>query len=236
LRPPRPRDHAGSKVPYARRGTSIDEAGIRNSPLDLDALATVYRPLAESLRRLIDVSIRSEVHADVVAAATAKIDAAADELSASMMPGSFGIRQGSDGQGVAWGNVVIGLRNPVAPPLTVHHDSYGSVWTEFTLGAAYEGPAGHVHGGVCALILDHVLGATAHLPGRPAVTGTLTIRYLRGTRLGRTLRARAHVDRIEGAKTFATGCIEDDEGVTVECSGVFIHPKQHVSGPIGDQI
>jgi acyl-coenzyme A thioesterase PaaI-like protein len=200
--------------------------------VDLDELAAVYGPLAESLRRLIDVSIRSEVNADVVTTAKARIDAAADELSQSMIPGSFGIRQGPDGQGVVWGNVVIGLRNPVAPPLTIHHEPDGSVWTEFTLGAAYEGPDGHVHGGVCALILDHVLGATAHQPGRPAVTGTLTIRYRRGTRLGQPLRARAHVDRVEGVKTFAVGVIEDDEGVTVEADGVFIHPKR----TIGDQV
>ena len=189
------------------------------------------RPLAESLRRLIDVSIRTEVDADVVAAAKAKIDAAADELGASTGAGSFGLRHGRRRTSrMVWGNVVIGLRNPVAPPLTVHHDADGSVWTEFMLGAAYEGPTGHVHGGMCALILDHVLGATAHLPGRPAVTGTLTLRYLRGTRLNRRLRARAHVDRVEGVKTFAVGGIEDDEGVTVEADGVFIHPKRQETG------
>jgi acyl-coenzyme A thioesterase PaaI-like protein len=195
--------------------------------VNLDELASVYGPLAESLRRLIDVSIRSEVGADVVAAARAKIDAAADELGTSVVPGSFGIRHGHDGRPAVWGNVVVGLRNPVAPPLTMHHEPDGSVWTEFTLGAAYEGPDGHVHGGVCALVLDHVLGATAHQPGRPAVTGTLTMRYRRGTRLFRPLRARAHVDRVEGAKTFAVGHIEDDEGVTVEADGVFIHPKRN---------
>jgi acyl-coenzyme A thioesterase PaaI-like protein len=198
--------------------------------LDLDELASVYGPLADSLRRLIDVSIRSEVDADVVATAKARIDAAADELGASMAPGSFGLRHGHDGRPAVWGNVVIGLRNPVAPPLTVHHESDGSVWAEFTLGAAYEGPEGHVHGGMCALILDHVLGATAHLPGRPAVTGTLTLRYRRGTRLNRRLRARAHVDRVDGVKTFVVGGIEDDKGVTVEADGVFIHPKRQETG------
>ena len=131
-----------------------------------------------------------------------------------------------DGAPRAWGNVVIGLRNPVAPPLTIRHDIDGTVHTEFTLGAAYEGPPGHVHGGVCALILDHVLGATAHLPGKPAVTGTLTLRYLRGTPLGRPLRASAHVDRIEGAKTFAVGHIAGPDGVTVAAEGVFIYPKR----------
>lgn len=140
------------------------------------------------------------------------------------MPESLGVRTVVDGQSPVWGNVVIGIRNPVAPPLVVHHEADGQVWTEFLLGAAYEGPPGHVHGGVCALILDHVLSAPAHKPGRPAYTGTLTLRYLRGTRLG-ALRAQARVDRVEGAKTFVVGEIMDVQGVTVRAEGVFIHPK-----------
>lgn len=192
---------------------------------DLDDMAASYGPLAASLRRLIDASIRSEVDDDVVASAMAKIDAATDELGAVACDGSFGIRQTDDGTSIAWGNVVVGLRNPVAPPLTVSHAADGSVWTEFVLGAAYEGPAGYVHGGFCALILDHVLGATAHLPGRPAVTGTLTLRYVRGTRLGTPLRAEARVDRLDGVKTFASGHIADAEGTTVQAEGIFIHPR-----------
>jgi acyl-coenzyme A thioesterase PaaI-like protein len=189
------------------------------------ALRAVYEPLADSVRKLIDVTIRTEADAQAVAAAVAKIDDAAAELSATMTAKSFGVRTANDGQSMAWGNVLIGLRNPVAPPLVIHHDADGSVWTNFELGAAYEGPAGCVHGGVCALVLDHVLGATVHLPGRPAVTGTLTVRYLRGTSLG-PLRAEAHVDRSEGVKTFAVGQIFDASGqATVEAEGVFIFPK-----------
>jgi uncharacterized protein (TIGR00369 family) len=184
----------------------------------------VYEPLAVSVRNLIDVTIRTEVDAAAVSAATQLIDAASRLLGAELMPESFGLRSTPDGQGSAWGNIAIGIRNPVAPPLIVHHESDGRVWTEFVLGAAYEGPAGHVHGGMCALVLDHVLGATAHQPGRPAYTGTLTVRYLRGTRLG-PLRAEARVQRVEGAKTFAVGEISDANGVTVQAEGVFIHPK-----------
>jgi len=146
-------------------------------------------------------------------------------LSASLQPGSFGVQLAPSGETIAWGNAVIGLRNPVAPPLVIHHEPDGLVWSEFVLGAPYEGPPGHVHGGVCSLILDHVLGATAHRPLRPAYTGTLILRYLRKTALGRPLRAQAHVERIDGAKTFATGHIADDEGPTIEAEGIFIHPK-----------
>lgn len=192
---------------------------------DAAALRAVYEPLANSVRRLIDVTIRTEADPETVAASIAEIDRVTAVLSARMTAGSFGVRQSEDGQNMAWGNVLIGVRNPVAPPLVIHHDVEGSVWTEFELGAAYEGPTGHVHGGVCALILDHVLGATAHKPGLPAVTGTLNIRYLRGTPLG-ALRAEAHIDRVEGVKTFSVGHIFDEAGAaTVRAEGVFIYPR-----------
>lgn len=182
--------------------------------------------LAQSVRQLIEATIRTQVDVQTLSAVADKIDWATEQLSASLLPGSFGVQQSADGQNLALGNVVIGSRNPVAPPLVIAGGDDGAVHTDFVLGAAYEGPPGHVHGGICALVLDHVLGATAHKPGKPAYTGTLTLRYLRGTPLGKPLRAQAHVDRIEGTKTFAVGHIADAEGVTVQAEGVFIHPRE----------
>jgi len=195
---------------------------------ELAKLESVYRPLAESVRRLIDVTIRTQVDAATLTAATKKIDCATEELSAALIPGSFGAQHTDDGHPMAWGNVVVGLRNPVAPPLSINYGADGLVWSEFTLGAPYEGPPGHVHGGVCAMVLDHVLGATAHKPGKPAYTGTLRVRFLRGTPLG-PLRAEARVDREQGVKTFAVGHLSDAQGVTVQAEGVFIHPRENPS-------
>ncbi|WP_238159320.1 PaaI family thioesterase [Mycobacterium sp. MFM001] len=192
---------------------------------ELVQLESVYGPLTESVRRLVDATIRTKADAMTLARVKEKIDCATEELSAALIPGSFGT-QTTDGQPMVWGNVVVGLRNPVAPPLVIHHGADGLVRADFALGAAYEGPPGHVHGGVCAMVLDHVLGATAHKPGRPAYTGTLTLRYLRGTPLGK-LRAEARIDHVEGVKTFAVGHIADAGGVTVEADGVFIHPREN---------
>ncbi|WP_406815725.1 PaaI family thioesterase [Mycobacterium sp. M23085] len=130
-----------------------------------------------------------------------------------------------DGKTIVAGNVAIGPHNPIAPPLVVQRDPDGGVHADVHLGAGYEGPPGHVHGGMCALILDHVLGATSHQPGKPAYTGTITVRYLRPTRLG-ALRAEARVDRVDGSKTYATGHLSNVDGVTVEANGVFITPRQ----------
>jgi acyl-coenzyme A thioesterase PaaI-like protein len=81
-----------------------------------------------------------------------------------------------------------------------------------------------VHGGVCALVLDHVLGeAASEGLTKPLFTGTLTVRFVRGTPLGR-LRADAAVERTEGVKSFVSGHLSDAEGITVEAEGIFIRP------------
>ena len=81
-----------------------------------------------------------------------------------------------------------------------------------------------MHGGVSALVLDQVLGEAAGAGGKPGMTGTLTLRYRRGTPLG-DVRAEAHIDRVEGVKTFVVGHLADAEGVTVEAEGIFILPR-----------
>jgi acyl-coenzyme A thioesterase PaaI-like protein len=190
---------------------------------EVERLRGVFGPFTESVRELIDATIRTEVDADVVAAAKAEIDAITARLRSAQLDGPFGVRL-SDGGQMPWGNPVIGLRNPIAPPLVIRRSADGGIHTDFRLGAAYEGPPGHVHGGVSALILDHVLGEAASTARNPRLTGTISMRYLRTTPLG-DLHAEARIVRTEGIKTFAVGHIADADGVTVEAEGVFITPK-----------
>jgi acyl-coenzyme A thioesterase PaaI-like protein len=191
---------------------------------DVARLRSIYEPLTESVRALIDATIRTEVGAETVAAAKAEIDAATARLRSEQLDGPYGMRFTADGVQMPWGNVVIGVRNPVAPPLVIEQASDGGVFTNFHLGAAYEGPPRHVHGGVAALVLDHILGAAASSQEKPRLTGTITLRYLRLTRLGH-LHAEARITRTEGVKTFTAGYLADDEGITVEAEGVFIQPR-----------
>jgi acyl-coenzyme A thioesterase PaaI-like protein len=191
---------------------------------DVERLRSVYGPLTASVRELIDATIRTEADGDAVAAAKAEIDAATARLRAKQLDGPFGVRFGSDGDQMPWGNVVIGLRNPVAPPLAFTPSADGGVRADFHLGAAYEGPPGHVHGGIAALILDHALGDAASAFDKPRLTGTITLRYLRITPLG-DLHVEAVVVRTEGVKTFAVGHLADADGITVEAEGVFIQPR-----------
>jgi acyl-coenzyme A thioesterase PaaI-like protein len=191
---------------------------------EIDRRRATYEPLTESVRELIDATIRSEVDKDAVAKARALVDEATALLQASQIDGAYGIRYTSRGESMPWGNPVIGIRNPIAPPLFVERDETGRYWSDFTLGAAYEGPSAHVHGGVLALLLDHVLGEAASFDDTPSVTGTFEVRYLRTTPLG-PLHIEARMERREANKKYVTGHISDAVGVTVEARGVFIIPR-----------
>lgn len=191
---------------------------------DVARLRGIYEPLTESVRALVDAAIRTEADADTVAAAKREIDAAVVRLRERQIDGAFGVRVTAEGKGLSWGNAVIGVRNALAPPLVTRRDESGRVWAQFDLGAAYEGPPGHVHGGVSALILDHLLGEAASPDQKPRFTGSITVRYLRATPLG-PLRAEAVRTRSEGVKTYCSGTIADAEGITVEAEGVFITPR-----------
>ena len=191
---------------------------------EVERTRAVYQPLAESVRSLVDATIRTEVDADEVAAIQAGIDAATARLRAKQIDGAFGVRYTTGGDRMAWGTPVIGVRNPVAPPLVIERDASGAAFTDFVLGAPYEGPPGHVHGGIAALVLDHVLGEAASDRETPRFTGTITMRYLSTTKLG-WLHAEARIDRSEGVKTYVVGHLADEDGITVEAEGVFIKPR-----------
>ncbi|MBB2992672.1 acyl-coenzyme A thioesterase PaaI-like protein [Mycolicibacterium iranicum] len=194
------------------------------SAADIERLRALYEPLTGSVRDLIDATIRTEVDADAVALAKAEIESATARLRAHQCDGAFGIQYATNGDSMPWGNAVIGVRNPTAPPLVIHKEPDGSARSDFYLGAAFEGPPGHVHGGVSAKILDHVLGDAASKPGVHRLTGTITVRYRRLTPLGK-LHSEARVTHTDGFKTYAVGHIADATGITVEAEAVFIEPR-----------
>ena len=190
---------------------------------ELDRVTATYAPLTEAVRELIDATVRTQADDDLVAQARTAIGAVTQSLL-SQRTRPPGVSYRIDGRPLPLGNAATGQCNPIAPPLVVQHDNDGRCWSEFVLGAPYEGPPGLVHGGVSALVLDHMLGEAASQGlTKPLFTGTITIKYLRGTPLG-PLRSEAWIDRTEGVKAYARGQLSDAAGVTVEADGVFIMP------------
>lgn len=191
---------------------------------ELDRLQALYSPFTQAIRDLIEAGIRTGVDDDTIGRAQAAIEAVTATLQHTRHDGRRMVRHIDTDRPVAWANPVVGLRNAIAPPLVMHHEDDGRCWSEFHLGAAYEGPPGWVHGGICALVLDHVLGEAASSGlSKPLFTGTITCKYLRGTPLG-ALRVEAFTERVDGIKTFTRGHLSDADGVTVEAEGVFIKP------------
>jgi acyl-coenzyme A thioesterase PaaI-like protein len=192
------------------------------SAAEADRVTALYAPLADAVRELVDATIRTEADDDVVATAQTAIEAVTLSLRQRSRP--VGVSYRVDDRPLPLGNAAIGVCNPIAPPIVVRHEGNGRCWSEFVLGSAYEGPPGRVHGGVSALVLDHMLGeAASEGLSRARFTGTITVKYLRGTPLG-PLRCDAWVDRSEDIKVYARGTISDAKGVTVEAEGIFITP------------
>ncbi|MEP9364607.1 PaaI family thioesterase [Nocardioides sp. CN2-186] len=192
---------------------------------ELDEMEAAFGPLAASVRELVDVTIRTTVPRAEAEAARAEIDAIVARLRTQQLPGPAGVRFNSHARAWNWGNAAVGLRNAIAPPLEITHVESGLSYGTVHLGAAYEGPPGLVHGGVTALLLDHLMGETAAANfTRVTFTGTLTMVYRRGTPLG-PLRLDARIDREEGRKVWVVASIGDADGPTVEAEGVFIIPK-----------
>ena len=191
---------------------------------EYDRLRDVHDPMTQSIRRLIDAGIRTGADEDTIREATAAIDAVSERLERQLHDAPSNLLHEGSRTTVQWANPVVGLRNAIAPPVLVQQDDEGRRWAEFTLGHAYEGPPGWVHGGVLALVLDQMLGeAASEGMTRANFTGTISLRYLRGTALG-PVRTEAFIERVEGVKTYARGHLSDVDGRTVEAEGVFIQP------------
>jgi acyl-coenzyme A thioesterase PaaI-like protein len=154
--------------------------------------------LGTALRELVDAAVRTEVDEAELAAVEAVVREQAARLRASSRE-LTGIAAVDDPEtGERWYSPVYGPGNPLAPPLQVTHSADGRVSASVTLGKAYEGPPGLVHGGVIATLLDHVLARAPRSAGHGGLTGSLTVRYRRPVPLGTPLVLEAYVASREG--------------------------------------
>ncbi|HEB88942.1 MAG TPA: PaaI family thioesterase [Deltaproteobacteria bacterium] len=117
---------------------------------------------------------------------------------------------------------LIGLANPLAPPLTIGQKDDRHAHATAVFGSAYEGPPGSVHGGFVAAAFDEVLGFVQSLSGHPGMTGTLTVRYRSPTPLHTQLLFEARLDRVEGRKIFTSARLEADGVLCAEAEAIFI--------------
>lgn len=116
---------------------------------------------------------------------------------------------------------LIGLANPVAPPLRLSLEGE-AVRGICVFGRAYEGPPGHVHGGFIAAAFDELLGATQALTEHPGMTGRLTVRYRRPVPLQREVVFTGRLLRVEGRKILTEATLTVDGVLHAEAEGLFV--------------
>lgn len=132
---------------------------------------------------------------------------------------------------------IIGLLNPVAPPISLWRDG-DVVRGSGRIPTGFNGPPGAVHGGFVAAVLDELLGMAAVVAGVGGFTGTLTVRYLRPTPIATDLQLEAQVERSDGRKTVVRGqiAVAAPEGghVCATAEATFIRPTSwaaHLAAP-----
>ena len=91
-------------------------------------------------------------------------------------------------------------------------------------GVATEGPAGFVHGGSMASILDEAMGAAVWLIGFTAVAARISVDYRNMLPLGTVTSVEANVISVNGRKIVSAGKISDEAGtVYAESEGLYIN-------------
>ncbi|MEV5647306.1 PaaI family thioesterase [Nocardia sp. NPDC052254] len=198
--------------------TAPHDSVVTSSPRDVP----VDRATAAA-RRVIEALMRTDRRAANLDRVTAVLDTIADHLDQHAPPVADRLIDMWRGEGITRHDPATGVENPLAPPLVLTGRADGSVDGVVTLTIPYQGPPGHVHGGVAAQLLDHTLGVANMWAGRKGATAQLNVRYHRPTPLFEPLTVCGRLVSEDGAKINTVGDIRTADGtVCVSAQGLFI--------------
>jgi acyl-coenzyme A thioesterase PaaI-like protein len=183
------------------------------------------RAVVDALRDLIDQVVRTEAPVEDLIALAGELQLCAERLrphTPKWEPSVPAAILSTDDPHVYFPfSPQIGEYNPLAPPVLVQVDGT-EVRGSGTLGAAFEGPPGCVHGGIIASLFDEILGVANIASGNAAMTGTLTIRYRAPTPLEAELTLSARTTARDGRKVYAAGEIRAGDLLCAEAEGIFV--------------
>lgn len=183
------------------------------------------RRLSAAMREVIERLVTSDAPEAELAAVADRLEQYAEHLRShprrTRLEGFAESANAGEERGFFDYSPLIGLANPLAPPIRLEERD-GAVLGTVRFGQAYEGPPGHVHGGMVAAAFDEVLGYAQSLTGNPGMTGTLTVVYRAPTPLHAELRFEGHVERVEGRKIFAAATLHAGDTLCAEAQGIFI--------------
>jgi acyl-coenzyme A thioesterase PaaI-like protein len=108
---------------------------------------------------------------------------------------------------------------------------FGVTETRLFCPSDHEGGPGVAHGGWTAAALDEILGHMVLLSGHMAVTGSLTVEFLKPVPIERELEARAWLDRREDGKWHNVGELRliSTGALLARATGIFVerNPAAH---------
>jgi acyl-coenzyme A thioesterase PaaI-like protein len=193
---------------------------------DLDEGGAALERLAESVRRLIDVTVTVAAPPATLAAATGAIDRIVADLRPfvpSPPPPRYQRPAGStDPNDYFPYDLVIGRRSPLAPPIHFTWEAPKAIG-RVRFGTPYEGPPGCVHGAALAAAFDQVFNVANVMQGLAGPTAKLEILYRRPTPLFEDLRFEGWQERVAGRRIHAAGRLLAGDRVTAEAKGLFVH-------------
>jgi uncharacterized protein (TIGR00369 family) len=172
--------------------------------------------------------VTSEAPAEVVTAAAADLEGVAAVLEGHARASRY---DGTDGLGPSVASVILerhpflGDSHPVAPPVQLEA-SDGPARAHVTLDARHEGAPGRVHGGWIAALFDQIVAvAGSRAVAQPALTGTLTIRFLAPTPIGTELALEATATPVSERTVHASATLRANGAVTAEADAVLVVPR-----------
>jgi len=186
--------------------------------------AALFR-VADAIRVVLHRMVQTSAPNDVIEAAAADVEAAADRFSDHTSKSIYEGFAESANAGAPFGffdhSPMLGRANPLAPPIELWLDG-DVIRGRATFGAGYEGPPGCVHGGYVAAAFDEVLGSTQSLSGSPGMTARLTVNYRKPTPLGVELHFEGRLEAVDGRKIYTRGELYAGDVLCAEAEGLFV--------------
>lgn len=189
-------------------------------------------------RRLLNALIASGAPTDVLDASATELDRLADTLEPFAVQSRYANTDGLSvikfrDPAIAEHHPLLGNANPIAPPLVVEQHDDGSVTVTGNYDKRAEGMPGLVHGGLLAMAFDLALGvASAAVFARPAMTGTLTLKYRAPTPLWQDVVYRAYAQPRSERTVDATGTLHIGDTLCVEAEGIWVALKHDLVPPV----
>jgi acyl-coenzyme A thioesterase PaaI-like protein len=186
--------------------------------------------LAESVRGLVETMLRVARLPAEAAAEVERTRTAIDALERTLAPHALHDpipRMGPEPESQRpyyVTDVILGPHHPLRPDLRIAHED-GVTHGTVRFGVTFEGPPGCVHGGFVAHFFDQILGQHNLWARIPAMTGTLSVRFRKGTPILRELSFDVRHERRGERKVVTSGRLHAEGEVFAEAEGTFVVPK-----------